>query len=223
VNHNLSDNSDDDLLYSRRSITKPKRRQVSSSSSSSILSDDSQSAKRTRPPIPTFKRTQAKKKKKNLDETSDDDIIVTDDDYQTDVEKMDDNALIKKTERRMLTDEDLTHMTKQALEDERQRVQRIQERQSQLPSSQIVIDDNSLTFDSNTKKQDGPLEVQLVFEFESNTNKPLIAVHPELVAKMKPHQLDGTMFLWDNVYESIAQIKKDNSGTGCILAHHMGL
>jgi len=229
VNHDLSENSDDDLTYSRRSITiKPKRRQVSSSSSSSILTDDNESSKRIRPPIPTFKRTQKpkKKKKNNFDDTSDDEIVITDDDeYHTDVEKMDDNALIKKTERRMLNDEDLTQMTKKALEDERQRVQRIQERQSQLPpSSQLASDDDCIHLDSNnTKTKQGENEVQLVFEFESNTKIPLIAVHPELVAKMKPHQLDGTLFLWDNVYESIAQIKKDNTGTGCILAHHMGL
>jgi hypothetical protein len=224
VNHDLSENSDDDLPYSRRSITiKPKRRQATPSSSS-ISSDNSRSSKRTRPPIPTFKRKQGKKNKKNLDETSDDDIVITDEDYNTDVEKMDDNTLIKKTERRMLNDADLTQMTKKALEDEKQRVQRVQERQSQLPpSSQIIIDDDNFSFENNTQKKDGENEAQLVFEFEPNTNKPWIAVLPELVAKMKPHQLDGTMFLWDNVYESVAQIKKDNTGTGCILAHHMGL
>ena len=224
MNHDLSDNSDDDLNYSRRSIiTKPKKRQETSSSSS-ISSDDGQSSKRIRPPIPTFKRAQGKKKKKNFDESSEEDVV-TDEDYNTDVEKMDDNALIKKTERKMLTDQDLTQMTQKAMEDERQRIQRIQERQSQLPpSSQIVIDDDdSFNLDSNKKKPEGENEAKLVFEFEPNTNKQLIAVHPDLVAKMKPHQLDGTMFLWDNVYESIAQIKKDNTGTGCILAHHMGL
>ncbi|CAF4390835.1 unnamed protein product, partial [Adineta steineri] len=107
----------------------------------------------------------------------------------------DDNALIEKTERRMLNDEDLTHMTKKALEDERNRVQRIQDRQSQLPpSSQICIDDDEISFDGDTKKPEGENEAKLVFEFDSTTGKPLIAVLPELVAKMKPHQLDGTMF-----------------------------
>ncbi|UJR34129.1 hypothetical protein I4U23_021536 [Adineta vaga] len=225
VNHDLSENSDDDLIYSRRSIVlKPKRRQQTPSSSS-ISSGDSQSLKRARPPIPTFKRTQGKKNKKNIDETSDDDTdIITDEDYQTDVEKMDDDALIKKTERRMLNDEDLTHMTKKALEDERQRVQRVQEKQSQF--SQIILDDDnddSLLDNNNTKKPNGEIEAKLVFEYEKNTTEPLIAVLPELVSKMKAHQIDGTLFLWDNVFESIAQIKKDNTGTGCILAHHMGL
>jgi len=223
VNHDLSENSDDDLVYSRRSLNIKQKKRQETPSSSSISSGDSQSPKRARPPTPTFKRGKGKKKKKDIDETSEEEIV-TDEDYNTDVEKMDDNALIQKTERRMLNDEDLTHMTKKALEDERQRVQRIQERQSQLPpSSQICIDDDSLTFDSNTKKKDGENEPKLVFEHDPNTGKPLIAVLPELVAKMKPHQLDGTLFLWENVYESIAQIKKDNTGTGCILAHHMGL
>lgn len=142
---------------------------------------------------------------------------------------MDDDALIKKTDRRMLNDADLTQMTRKALEDERQRVQRIQERQTQsqsqlsLSSSQIILDDDNLTLDNNTQKKDVENEPQLVFEYERNSSEPLIYVYPELVTKMKPHQLEGTMFLWDNVYESVAQIKKDNTGTGCILAHHMGL
>ena len=225
VNHNLSDNSDDDLSYSRRSIIMKNKRRPSTSSSSSILSadddDDEQekNCKYPRPPIPTFKRKQDKNKKtkKNLDAPSDDEeIILTDEDYHTDVEKMDDHALIEKTERRMLTDKDLTQMTQQALDDEKQRVQRIQQRQSQIPVAEIVLDDLP-------KKKESEHEVQLVFEYESNTNKPLISVDTELVAKMKPHQIDGTLFLWENVYESIEQIKKDHPGTGCILAHHMGL
>ncbi|CAF2952071.1 unnamed protein product [Rotaria sp. Silwood2] len=230
VNHDLSENSDDDLTYLRRSINTKQRKRQETSSSSSLSSDDSQSRKRARPPIPTFKRAQAKKKnKKNFDETSNDDDVLSDGDYNTDVEKMDDKALIKKTEQRMLHDEDLTVMTQKALQDERQRVQRIQERQSQLPpSSQILIDedddDDHFNLDDNVKKQDEKKEPKsLVFEYDSNTGKPLIWVLPELVAKMKPHQLDGTMFLWENVFESVAQIKKDNTGTGCILAHHMGL
>ena len=176
-------------------------------------------------PFQHFKRAKAKKKKKNFDETSeDDDDVITDEDYNTDVEKMDDNALIKKTERKMLTDADLTQLTKKAMEDELQRIQRVQERQSQLPpSSQIILDDNSFNLDDKNKKPDGGNEMKLVFEFDQNTGNELIAVHSDLVARMKPHQLDGTMFLWDNVYESMAQIKKDNTGTGCILAHHMGL
>ena len=228
VNHDLSENSDDDLICARRPLpVKAKRR--AEPSSSSICSDDSQSPRRTqRPPIPTFKRAQAKKKKQDADDTSDededDDIIVTDDDCSTDVEEMDDKALVRKTERRMLNDEDLTQMTKKALDDERQRVQRIQERQSQLAtSSQVIEDEDTMDIHASTTKQADENEVKLIFEFEPNSRKPSIFVHSELVAKMKPHQLDGTLFLWDNVYESIAQIKKESSGTGCILAHHMGL
>ena len=226
VNHDLSENSDDDLIYSRRSINvKPKRHQETSSSSSILSSDGSHSRKRARrPPTPTFKRAQAERnKKKKIIETSEDEII-SDRDNNTDVEKMDDQTLIKKAERRMLNDEDLTQLTKKALEDERQRAQRIQERQSQLPPlSQIVIDDDTFSFDTKNKKKDEDKEAKLVFEYEPNTGKSLIWVLPELVTKMKPHQLDGTMFLWDNIYESIAQIKKGSEGTGCILAHHMGL
>ena len=230
VNHDLSENSDDDLSYRRRTITlKPKRRQETSSSSSSSFSDENQSPKRTnRPPVPAFKRTQSKKKRSNIEETPDEDEeIPTDEDYNTDVEKMDESTLVEKSDRRMLKDEDLTQMTKNALEDERQRVQRIQERQSQLNNSTQITNDEEtpvIVLDSQSQQAETAKDLpSLVFEFEPNSTRPLLSVLPELVAKMKPHQLDGTMFLWDNVYESVAQIKKAGPGTGCILAHHMGL
>jgi len=199
VHHDLSENSDDNLTYSRRSILmKPKRRQKSSSSSSSLFTDEKTS--------PSRRGKTKKKVKKSIEDSSDE---------KTDVEQLDEKVLIEKTDRRMLKDEDLTQMTQKALEDERQRVQRIQQRQTQM--TQDVEIENPI------EKINENIESKLVFESDTKTNKPLISVHPELVAKMKPHQIDGTIFLWDNVYESLGQIRKDNSGTGCILAHHMGL
>lgn len=52
--------------------------------------------------------------------------------------------------------------------------------------------------------------------------KPLIAVHPKLVKRMKPHQKEGVKFMWKICYESINQLKID-AGSGCVIAHCMGL
>lgn len=48
-------------------------------------------------------------------------------------------------------------------------------------------------------------------------------MHPDIVKKLKLHQKDGVKFMWDSVFESINRIKSDPAGTGCILAHCMGL
>lgn len=44
-----------------------------------------------------------------------------------------------------------------------------------------------------------------------------------LVMKLKPHQRDGIQFMWHHCYGSIAKLEKDEFGSGCILAHCMGL
>merc|ERR1711951_34617 len=57
---------------------------------------------------------------------------------------------------------------------------------------------------------------------DSTTKEPIVQVHRNLVTRLKPHQVDGVQFIWDCCCESV---KKANSspGSGCILAHCMGL
>lgn len=59
-------------------------------------------------------------------------------------------------------------------------------------------------------------------DFDEQTKEELISVHPELLKKLKPHQVQGVKFMWDSCFESIKQIEKGVGG-GCILAHCMGL
>lgn len=63
---------------------------------------------------------------------------------------------------------------------------------------------------------------KLVLDYDPETKKELVTVSPELLKKLKPHQVDGVKFMWDACYESLKQIQKGKGG-GCILAHCMGL
>lgn len=44
-----------------------------------------------------------------------------------------------------------------------------------------------------------------------------------LASRIKPHQIGGIRFLYDNIIESLSRVKNKNNGFGCILAHSMGL
>ncbi|XP_053174204.1 helicase ARIP4-like [Scomber japonicus] len=49
-----------------------------------------------------------------------------------------------------------------------------------------------------------------------------IFLSPQLARVVKPHQIGGIRFLYDNLVESVERFS-DSSGFGCILAHSMGL
>lgn len=63
---------------------------------------------------------------------------------------------------------------------------------------------------------------KLILDFDEETKKELISVHEGLVKRLKPHQAQGIKFMWDACFESLAQIKS-TPGSGCIVAHCMGL
>lgn len=62
----------------------------------------------------------------------------------------------------------------------------------------------------------------LVLDFDATTKKELVTVHPHLAKKLKPHQVKGVQFMWDACFESLERVK-EHPGSGCILAHCMGL
>ncbi|XP_019868954.2 uncharacterized protein LOC109597651 isoform X3 [Aethina tumida] len=53
-------------------------------------------------------------------------------------------------------------------------------------------------------------------------NEPDVFVAPQIARIIKPHQVGGVRFLYDNVVESTSRFE-GSSGFGCILAHSMGL
>lgn len=63
---------------------------------------------------------------------------------------------------------------------------------------------------------------RLVLDFDRDTNSELVSVNKNLVANLKPHQMMGIKFMWHNCFKSAKEIQT-GPGSGCILAHSMGL
>ncbi|XP_075545671.1 uncharacterized protein LOC142579408 isoform X2 [Dermacentor variabilis] len=115
--------------------------------------------------------------------------------------------------RKLISDEELAQQTKAAAQAEEERKQRIAERRKLYYE---VL---------GTEPSDADVTVkELVLEVDLQTKEPLVQVNEKLVKFMKPHQVKGVKFLYDCVIESLEMLKNDpEKGSGCILAHCMGL
>ncbi|CAG9857643.1 unnamed protein product [Phyllotreta striolata] len=63
---------------------------------------------------------------------------------------------------------------------------------------------------------------EVVLDYEEKTKEPRLAVHKDIVKHLKPHQASGIQFMYDACFESVERTLK-SPGSGCILAHSMGL
>lgn len=111
--------------------------------------------------------------------------------------------------RALMSDESLAEATQRANKEEQERIERLEGRnkikESLSQSFSQIIEEDTLVLDMNEA-----------------TGEPLIKVHLKLNRRLKPHQKSGIQFMWDSCYESLERLKEDE-GSGCILAHCMGL
>jgi hypothetical protein len=76
------------------------------------------------------------------------------------------------------------------------------------------VDDNV-----NSADRDGNVLVNFLSNPKSEPKAHLV---PELAKVVKPHQIGGVRFMWENLVET-DELYKTTDGFGCILAHSMGL
>ncbi|XP_030744954.1 transcriptional regulator ATRX homolog isoform X1 [Sitophilus oryzae] len=163
-------------------VDKTNKKRNSSSSSSSSESDQEDEIQKK----PTRRRI-----KRTNDSSSDDDDRST-----------------RKHIRKVIGRDSLSETTKKAEQDEKERKNRMLEKQKKY--NQIF----QLKADATVDK--------IVLDFDEKNEKPLLSVNKKLVKQLKPHQVQGIKFMWDACFESLKRAKKD-TGSGCILAHCMGL
>uniref|UniRef100_A0A8C6MKC6 DNA helicase n=1 Tax=Nothobranchius furzeri TaxID=105023 RepID=A0A8C6MKC6_NOTFU len=121
----------------------------------------------------------------------------------------------RKKIRRIIDDVNLCLESQEALREEEERRKRLASREQQMEDRREVLEDE-------LSQVSCPITTKLVLDQDEETKTPLVQVHRNLVTRLKPHQVDGVQFIWDSCCESV---KKANSspGSGCILAHCMGL
>lgn len=62
----------------------------------------------------------------------------------------------------------------------------------------------------------------IVLEFDRVKKIPIVTIAKELAKVLKIHQVEGIHFLWNTVFETVERTNT-TEGTGCILAHRMGI
>lgn len=115
-----------------------------------------------------------------------------------------------------MKDNKLRTETRDALKEEEDRRKRIAEREALRKRLREVIEVEE------SSQVSCPITTKLVLDEDEETKEPLVQVHRNLVTRLKPHQVDGVQFMWDCCCESVKKVQK-SAGSGCILAHCMGL
>ncbi|XP_077597568.1 transcriptional regulator ATRX-like isoform X2 [Stigmatopora nigra] len=119
----------------------------------------------------------------------------------------------RKKIRKIIQDDNLRSETQEALQEEEERCRRLASRLQLMEKRRETVVEESSHSSVTTK---------LILDQDGKSKAPLVQVHKNLVIHLKPHQVDGVQFIWDNCCESVNKVNS-SPGSGCILAHCMGL
>lgn len=131
----------------------------------------------------------------------------------------DDEEKEKRVKRKLLRHDQLADDTKQAQKEEADRIKRLDKKNERL--SQFLTSESQRMSQGESESEADIDPNQVVLDFDSKKKKKIV-VHPEITKHLKAHQVEGIKFMYDCCYGSVDNLDK-YPGSGCILAHCMGL
>lgn len=128
----------------------------------------------------------------------------------------------KKKIRRILDDAELGEETKLKIAMEKARQEHLKSMQAQ--SAGKLWHKNPAYVNGNVPEvaMDDANEGYIVNVAREEDEEP-VRIPRSIAAKLKPHQVAGIQFMWENVIQSVKKVRSGDKGFGCILAHTMGL
>lgn len=174
-----------------------------------LLNDNLLFRKRSAKPQSLDKMLLDAEKRKNISKIDAELISLSSESSNSDVEAVDVEPSQKpRSLKPMLRPDQLAGETIKAQKLENERISRLEKKNNML--------DKVLKEHPEVDK-----EKDLILDYIKET-ETFIKVHPGIVKYLKPHQFDGVRFMYDSCYGGVETLKK-SPGSGCILAHCMGL
>ncbi|XP_042016486.1 protein CHROMATIN REMODELING 20-like, partial [Salvia splendens] len=129
-----------------------------------------------------------------------------------------DNSSVKtrKKIRRILDDGELGEETQKKIAIEKERQERL--RSLEVTEFVTVGEGVGAGHEAQDNASSGHI-INLVRE----EGEEAVRIPPSISTKLKPHQISGIRFLWENIIQSVGKVRSGDKGLGCILAHMMGL
>lgn len=124
----------------------------------------------------------------------------------------------RKRLKRILEPTELHQETLKAEKEEKERVRRLEDKAELHTQLGFLVEEQPLV-----DQQPQPL----ILDIDPVTREILVQVDVSITRHLKAHQLDGLRFLYNSTVESVDRLKMNgesrSDGSGCILAHKMGL
>uniref|UniRef100_A0A0E0M8C6 ATP-dependent helicase ATRX n=1 Tax=Oryza punctata TaxID=4537 RepID=A0A0E0M8C6_ORYPU len=128
---------------------------------------------------------------------------------------------MKKRIRRIMDDEELGEETKLKIAMEKARQEHLKSMQEQS-ASKLKSNNIGTSFQAPSEVSEYVGDGHIVNLAREEDEAP-VRIPSSISAKLKPHQVSGIRFMWENVIQSVKKVKSGDKGFGCILAHNMGL
>lgn len=210
-----SEESSDCEMILDTSLFKDRKKEIDSKQLSKILNNSAKAKAATSRPTPDDCISLSSDDELEVDPISVENKEISDDD---------EDGKNTRPGRKLLRTDQLAGETKRAQREETDRVKRLEKKQARL--TQIIESQReqsqSQRSTQNGADDDGVAEIEdIILDYDSKKKENII-VHRDIQKHLKSHQVDGIKFMYDSCYGSVDSLK-DHPGSGCILAHCMGL